>query len=105
MIVYHVNEFKNSVAAVLKADEFSNKTFVGVAHCSSKDSFDEKIGCDLAKDRAIKKLEKYKLSILKKRQQKVQKILRELNSEIIHKEAKLAEIDIDIMNILATLED
>lgn len=105
MIIYHVNEFKNSIAAVLKAEEFNNKTFVGVAHCSNKDTFNEKVGCEIARIRAIKKLEQYKTALLKRNLQKMQECVNDTKAEILHKEARMAELDIDLMNVLATLED
>lgn len=104
MITYHINDAKKAIAAVLRAEEFNNKIFVGVSHCSYKDTFDEKVGCEIARIRAIKKLEQYKMQLIKKRIEQCQNEIKDLKMELLHKEGRVAELDIDQMSILATLE-
>lgn len=104
MITYQINEQKQAIAAVLKADEFPGKTFVGVANCSPEDIYDERTGCEIARIRAMRKLEQYKIQSYKQQLKGLQNLANEIVEWQKKRENRLIELDHDLAELLCSID-
>lgn len=104
MITYQINEAKQAIAAVLKADEFPGKIFVGLAICSPEDLYDEKTGCEIARIRAMRKLEQHKIQSYKQQLKGLQNLANEIVEWQKKREDRLIELDHDLAELLNSID-
>ena len=104
MITYHINERKQTITAVVKPSEFPGKVFIGIAVCGSEDIYDEKTGCEIARIRAMRKLEQHKIQSYKQQLKGLQNLANEIVKWQKKREDKLIELDHDLAELLNSID-